>query len=392
MYHAADPALLPTPESILRQDAKHAESADAAILALRAMHQQYTTLADDLRHNATTREHADELRNVAISAQAAQITGSAVTELARRDDEHRAALEAQRSAWAAEVKACRAEIVGLREAHAAEVAELRGKLGRSASEAEALWERRRAAVEAQGAERLALARAEHAKVEASLRRALKVESQRLNDTRQECLELTTLLGNARYERRSEHSHAREEVAHLRQREHDILLDAQRDEAVSQRANQQLLDRLSRVERAQEKNRTDAHALDSNAQTAAALLHQLQRERAEHEVAHSALGERLAACEKALRHARHSNALLREELEAAEEELFRLRMGDTATARRMAAARSKRGSTLQRGATPATGPRSAATASAPLLRHQRGAAKWIEGSRGSHASVAVRNNR
>ena len=181
-----------------------------------------------------------------------------------------------------------------------------------------------------------------------------------------------VLGNERYQKRSDRLRVREKVDSLRQRELDLLSSAERLDWAKERAHQELVERVASIEKREARNQSDQLAMESNAETAAALLFQLQRERADHDISTQTLTDRLADCERALHKARLDNSRLREQLAQVEDELHMLRVQDCKKARRLAATRAATAGTRGGGADHAQRSRG----SVPLLRHHRGATKWI----------------
>jgi hypothetical protein len=84
------------------------------------------------------------------------------------------------------------------------------------------------------------------------------------------------------------------------------------------------------------------AAAASAETGAALLHQLQMERARREAVAGVAAERVAACERALRRERSEVAALREAGEVARDELHAARAQLLRRARSEAAARVRAG--------------------------------------------------
>lgn len=172
----------------------------------------------------------------------------------------------------------------------------------------------------------------------SLKTMLALESQRLRDARQEVLELTVALGNERAERQILLSRGDEASERIRQMR--VAWERELDEAHirSARREAELIARVEELEAREAMRKQADGAAAASAQTSAALLHELQVERARHAAETGAATERVAACERALRRERSECASLRELLEVARDELAKARTQALRQARGEAAAR------------------------------------------------------
>jgi hypothetical protein len=152
------------------------------------------------------------------------------------------------------------------------------------------------------------------------------------------LELSVALGNERAARQALLSAGAEATERVRQSRAAWERELDGERVRASRREAVLVARVEELEAREEMRREADGAAAASAQTGAALLHQLQMERARRESEAGVAAERVAACERALRRERRETATLREALEVARDEVQAARAQLLGRARGQAAAR------------------------------------------------------